>query len=254
MDPVAAARTGAPRTIAKAGEEGLAEVYVMPTQTAEGERAAVCIVVDVRTLRRIETDLAASQSIFGQSPFGFLLIDPDLRVRRANHRFASLFGGTPDDHRGKGVGDYLPRPEAERVAATLRRVLETGESITDMHVTGFLPGSDERRHWSVNLYRVRSGSGRPSVAGRVRSSGTWARRRAPVATLPRTSRASPPRPWVAMAMTSARCSAATLAMTRSGWPVATSNVVCCPWLVSFSAWACRYCRAAARSASSSNGM
>ncbi|WAZ23910.1 PAS domain-containing SpoIIE family protein phosphatase/ATP-binding protein [Streptomyces cinnabarinus] len=143
------------------GEEALAEVYVMPTRTEEGEKAAVCIVVDVRTLRTIETDLAASQAIFGQSPFGFLLIDTDLRVRRANHRFASLFGGTPDDHRGKGVHDYLPRPEAERVTATLRRVLETGESITDMHVTGFLPGSDERRHWSINLYRVRSGSGRP---------------------------------------------------------------------------------------------
>ncbi|MFI2505765.1 SpoIIE family protein phosphatase [Streptomyces sp. NPDC018972] len=141
--------------------EGLAEVYVMPTRTEEGEKAAVCIVVDVRTLRRIETDLAASQAIFGQSPFGFLLIDPDLRVRRANQRFASIFGGTPDDHRGKGVHDYLPRGEAERVAATLRRVLETGDSITDMHVTGFVPGSDERRHWSVNLYRVHSGSGRP---------------------------------------------------------------------------------------------
>ncbi|WP_030859986.1 SpoIIE family protein phosphatase [Streptomyces sp. NRRL S-37] len=141
--------------------EGLAEVYVMPTRTEEGEKAAVCIVVDVRTLRRIETDLAASQAIFGQSPFGFLLIDPDLRVRRANQRFASIFGGTPDDHRGKGVHDYLPRGEAERVAATLRRVLESGDSITDMHVTGFVPGSDERRHWSVNLYRVHSGSGRP---------------------------------------------------------------------------------------------
>ncbi|MEU6378218.1 SpoIIE family protein phosphatase [Streptomyces sp. NPDC046909] len=145
----------------EAGEEGLAEVYVMPTQTEEGERAAVCIVVDVRTLRRIETDLAASQSIFGQSPFGFLLIDPDLRVRRANQQFASTFGGTPDDHRGRGVHDYLRSPEAERVAATLRRVLETGNSITDMHVTGFVPGSDDRRHWSVNLYRVHSGSGRP---------------------------------------------------------------------------------------------
>ncbi|WP_041819388.1 SpoIIE family protein phosphatase [Streptomyces davaonensis] len=143
------------------GEEALAEVYVMPTRTEEGEKAAVCIVVDVRTLRTIETDLAASQAIFGQSPFGFLLIDTDLRVRRANHRFASLFGGTPDDHRGNGVHDYLPRPEAERVTATLRRVLETGESITDMHVTGFLPNSDERRHWSINLYRVHSGSGRP---------------------------------------------------------------------------------------------
>ncbi|GAA2282022.1 MULTISPECIES: SpoIIE family protein phosphatase [Streptomyces] len=141
--------------------EGLAEVYVMPTRTEEGEKAAVCIVVDVRTLRRIETDLAASQAIFGQSPFGFLLIDPDLRVRRANQRFASIFGGTPADHRGKGVHDYLPRGEAERVAATLRRVLESGDSITDMHVTGFVPGSDERRHWSVNLYRVHSGSGRP---------------------------------------------------------------------------------------------
>ncbi|MFI2430727.1 SpoIIE family protein phosphatase [Streptomyces sp. NPDC018693] len=143
------------------GEEGLAEVYVMPTRTQDGEHAAVCIVVDVRTLRSIETDLAASQSIFGQSPFGFLLIDTDFTVRRANRRFASIFGGTPDDHRGKGVHDYLPRPEAERVAAVLRRVLETGDSVTDMHVTGFVPGSDDRRHWSVNLYRVHSGSGRP---------------------------------------------------------------------------------------------
>ncbi|MEV7978877.1 SpoIIE family protein phosphatase [Streptomyces sp. NPDC086519] len=145
----------------KRGEEGIAEVYVMPTRTAEGENAAVCIVVDVRTLRSIETDLAASQSIFGQSPFGFLLIDTDLRIRRANVRFSSVFGGTPEDHRGKGVHDYLPRSEAERVAATLRRVLETGNSITDMHVTGFVPGSDERRHWSINLYRVHSGTGRP---------------------------------------------------------------------------------------------
>ncbi|MDK1345365.1 SpoIIE family protein phosphatase [Streptomyces sp. 378] len=143
------------------GNEGLAEVYVMPTRTQEGDKAAVCIVVDVRTLRSIETDLAASQAIFSQSPFGFLLIDSDLRVRRANQRFASIFGGTPDDHRGKGVHDYLQRGEAERVAATLRRVLESGNSITDMHITGFVPGSDERRHWSVNLYRVHSGSGRP---------------------------------------------------------------------------------------------
>ncbi|MFE9763274.1 SpoIIE family protein phosphatase [Streptomyces sp. NPDC005808] len=150
-----------PTETARDGAEGLAEVYVMPTTNEDGERAAVCIVVDVRTLRRIETDLAASQAIFGQSPFGFLLIDTDLRIRRANQRFVALFGGTPADHRGRGVHDYLPRSEAERVSATLRRVLETGDSITDMHVTGPVPGSEERRHWSVNLYRVHSGSGRP---------------------------------------------------------------------------------------------
>ncbi|MDX2600852.1 SpoIIE family protein phosphatase [Streptomyces caniscabiei] len=149
------------RVPAPGGAEGLAEVYVMPTTVDGGERAAVCIVVDVRTLRRIETDLAASQAIFGQSPFGFLLIDTDLRVRRANQRFAAIYGGEVDDHRGRGVHDYLQSPEAERVEATLRRVLETGDSITDMHITGFVPGSEERRHWSVNLYRVHSGTGRP---------------------------------------------------------------------------------------------
>lgn len=148
------------------GSEGIAEVYVMPTETEDGERAAVCIVVDVRALRQIETDLAASQAIFGQSPFGFLLFGTDLKVQRANRRFASVFGGGVDEQRGRTVHDYLPRHEADRMAAALKRVLETGDSVTDMQIVGPTPGSSDRRHWSINLYRVHSGSGRPiGVAG-----------------------------------------------------------------------------------------
>ncbi|MFD9864548.1 SpoIIE family protein phosphatase [Streptomyces alboflavus] len=151
---------------AAAGLEGIAEVYVMPARTPEGERSAVCIVVDVRALRRIETDLAASQAIFGQSPFGFLLFGTDLKVQRANRRFAAVFGGAVDDHRGRTVHDYLPRHEADRMQDAMRRVLETGEAVTDMQIVGPAPGSNERRHWSINLYRVHSGSGRPiGVAG-----------------------------------------------------------------------------------------
>ncbi|MFJ8820442.1 SpoIIE family protein phosphatase [Streptomyces sp. NPDC102467] len=145
---------------------GRAEVYVMPTTTESGERAAVCIVVDVRTLRRIETDLAASQAIFGQSPFGFLLFDTDLTVRRTNRTFTAVFGGQADEHRGRTVHDYLPRHEADRVQGALRRVLESGDAVTDMQLVGTVPGSSERRHWSINLYRVHSGSGRPiGIAG-----------------------------------------------------------------------------------------
>ncbi|WP_267243208.1 SpoIIE family protein phosphatase [Streptomyces sp. PR69] len=148
------------------GSHGVAEVYVMPSETETGERGALCIVVDVRALRRIETDLASSQAIFGQSPFGFLLFDTDLTVLRANQRFAAVFGGAAEDHRGRTVHDYLSRPEAERMDAALRRVLETGESVTDIQIIGTPPGSTERRHWAVNLYRVHSGSGRPvGVAG-----------------------------------------------------------------------------------------
>ncbi|MFC9591873.1 SpoIIE family protein phosphatase [Streptomyces sp. NPDC056944] len=145
---------------------GIAEMYVMPSETETGERAALCIVVDVRALRRIETDLAASQAIFGQSPFGFLLFGTDLTVKRANRRFATVFGGEADDHRGRTVHDYLGHAEADRMTTALRRVLETGESVTDFQIVGAAPGARDRRHWSINLYRVHSGSGRPiGVAG-----------------------------------------------------------------------------------------
>ncbi|WP_328891248.1 SpoIIE family protein phosphatase [Streptomyces sp. NBC_00316] len=145
---------------------GVAELYVMPSETGSGERAAVCIVVDVRALRRIETDLAASQAIFGQSPFGFVLFGTDFTVVRANQRFATVFGGLADDHRGRTVDDYLARPEAERLTATLKRVLETGESVTDLQLVGTTPRHAESRHWSMNLYRVHSGAGRPiGIAG-----------------------------------------------------------------------------------------
>ncbi|MFI1867676.1 SpoIIE family protein phosphatase [Streptomyces jumonjinensis] len=145
---------------------GVAEVYVMPSETGTGERAALCIVVDVRALRRIETDLAASQAIFGQSPFGFLLFGTDLRVQRANQRFATVFGGTVEEHRGRTVHDYLSRAEADRMDASLRRVLATGEAAIDLQLIGTTPDSKDRRHWSINLYRVHSGTGRPiGVAG-----------------------------------------------------------------------------------------
>ncbi|WP_308799209.1 PAS domain-containing protein, partial [Streptomyces sp. UH6] len=143
------------------GADGLAEIHVMPTRNGEGERAALCLVVDVRTLQGVEADLAASQAIFGQSPFGFLLIDTDLRIQRANRRFAAVFGGRPEDHLGKGVHDYLSTSEAERVSAALRQVLETGHSVTDMHVNGTAGKAGQPRDWSVNLYRVHGGSGRP---------------------------------------------------------------------------------------------
>lgn len=145
---------------------GLAEIYVMPSETATGERAAVCIVVDVRALRLIETDLAASQAIFGQSPFGFVLFGTDLTVVRANERFATVFGGRADDHQGRTVGDYLTGLEADRLTTTLEHVLATGDSVTDLQLVGTAPGDTERRHWSMNLYRVHSGSGRPiGIAG-----------------------------------------------------------------------------------------
>ncbi|OKI10281.1 PAS sensor protein [Streptomyces sp. CB02923] len=128
-------RDGAP----DAGGSRLAEIYVMPSETADGERAAVCLVVDVRALRGIETDLAASQAVFGQSPMGFLLFGTDLRIRRVNERFATVFGGPAAKYRGGGPHDFLPRSEAERLQGALRRVLESGEPVAEMQLVGTVP-------------------------------------------------------------------------------------------------------------------
>ncbi|UWE13986.1 SpoIIE family protein phosphatase [Actinacidiphila bryophytorum] len=143
------------------GGEGLAEVYVMPA-----DRGALCIAVDVATLRQIETDLAASQAVFGQSPMGFVLFDNQLRLIRVNDRFATVFGRPAEEHRGRGPHDFLSRVEADRLSAALRQVLETGEAVLDMPLVGTVPGDPGRRRWSISLYRLHSSSGRPiGVAG-----------------------------------------------------------------------------------------
>lgn len=141
--------------------DGLAEIYVMPSRDENGERAAVCLVVDVRALRGIETDLAASQAVFGQSPMGFTLFGTDLRLLRVNERFATVFGGPASKYRGCSPHDFLPRSEAERMTVALRRVLDTGEPVTEMQLVGMAPGEDDRRRWSVSLYRLHGASGRP---------------------------------------------------------------------------------------------
>ncbi len=141
--------------------EGLAEIYVMPSETELGERAAVCLVVDVRALRGIETDLAAAQAVFGQSPMGFTLFGTDLKLMRVNERFATVFGGPAHKYRGGSPHDFLPPGEADRLTAALRRVLETGESVAEMQVVGLVPGEEERRRWSISLYRLHGASGRP---------------------------------------------------------------------------------------------
>ncbi|MEU0807082.1 SpoIIE family protein phosphatase [Streptomyces sp. NPDC005970] len=145
---------------------GIAEVYVMPAETEHGERSALCIAVDVTALRGLETDLAASQAVFGQSPLGFFLFGTDLRMLRVNERFATVFGRPAESYRGASAYDLLPRGEADRLAAALRQVLDSGQSLTDMPIVGTVPGNPERRRWSVSLYRLHSGSGRPiGVAG-----------------------------------------------------------------------------------------
>ncbi|WP_404816862.1 SpoIIE family protein phosphatase [Streptomyces thermolineatus] len=142
------------------GKEGLAEIYVMPSAAEDGGRGAVCLAVDVAPMRRIETDIASSQAVFGQSPMGFFLFDTQQRLLRVNERFATTFARPVDEYPGMTPHDFLPRVEADRLTAALRQVLETGTPVLDMQLVGTAASQPGRRRWAVSLYRLHSGSGR----------------------------------------------------------------------------------------------
>ncbi|QMU67695.1 SpoIIE family protein phosphatase [Streptacidiphilus sp. P02-A3a] len=150
------------------GKEGVAELYLMPALGEDGRRGVVCMAVDLRKLRRIETDLAASEAVFGQAPTGFVLFDRALTVQRVNESFAEGLGLTPADLNGMTAVDLLPRPEAERLQQALHRVLETGDPVVDLRFNGTLPTKPGRRRWSISLYRLLSSNNRTmGVAGQV---------------------------------------------------------------------------------------
>ncbi|MFC1417456.1 SpoIIE family protein phosphatase [Streptacidiphilus cavernicola] len=150
------------------GVESVAELYLMPARGEDGRNGVVCMAVDLRKLRRIETDLAASEAVFGQAPTGFVLFDQDFTVQRVNESFADGLGMVPGVLQGVTVHDLLPRPEADRLQQALRTVMETGDPIVDLRFNGAVAAKPGRRRWSISLYRLLSGNNRPmGVAGQV---------------------------------------------------------------------------------------
>ncbi|GAB7181178.1 SpoIIE family protein phosphatase [Kitasatospora sp. Ki12] len=149
------------------GGEGLAELYLMP-DSALPTAGATCLAVDLGRLRRIETDLAASEAVFGQTPTGFVLFDDRLRLQRVNDAFASGMGLVPTDLEGLTPHDLFPPSEADRLSAALRKVLATGEPVFDLRFHGAVPTREGNRLWAVSLYRLNGAAGQPmGVAGQV---------------------------------------------------------------------------------------
>ncbi|MEY9843932.1 PAS domain S-box-containing protein [Streptacidiphilus sp. BW17] len=150
------------------GEERLAELYLMPSQGADGRSGVVCMAVDLRKLRTLETEIAASEAIFGQAPTGFVLFDQDGRVQRVNDSFAAALGVDPGTLAGMTVQELMPAKDAARIARALTEVLRTGDPVVDLSFTGELPSRPGRRRWSISLYRLLSAADRPmGVAGQI---------------------------------------------------------------------------------------
>ncbi|MBV9521718.1 MAG: PAS domain-containing protein, partial [Alphaproteobacteria bacterium] len=81
---------------------------------------------------------AELEAIYETAPVGLAVLGTDLRFLRINRRFAELNGVAVADHIGKTVREVAP-DLADAAEALARRVIETGEPILDVEITGETP-------------------------------------------------------------------------------------------------------------------
>lgn len=111
----------------------------MGLRDAHGEGYALGLAADEGTVRRLETDLAVSGFLIGQSPVGLAVFDTELRWLRANPALQRMNSITEPQVRGLRVGEALPGLDCEAIEAAMRHVLESGEPLLDQQSIGRTP-------------------------------------------------------------------------------------------------------------------
>lgn len=106
-----------------------------------------------------DTEAAIAATMLDSAPVGFALFDADLRVQRINARLAEINGFSVADHLGRNVFDLLPQLR-ETAEPLLRHVLETGEPLVDVEISGETPAEPGvERHWMESFFAVRREDG-----------------------------------------------------------------------------------------------
>ena len=95
--------------------------------------------------------LALLQNVYSTAPVGLCFLDQDLRYVHVNETLARITGRSVSAHLGCTLGDFIP--EATPFKDLCKRVLETGEAVTNCELRHARPEGD--RHWLVSVHPVR---------------------------------------------------------------------------------------------------
>jgi PAS domain S-box-containing protein len=110
--------------------------------------------------------LALLDTLLANAPVGMAFLDPQFRYVRINAFLAAINGVPAEKSIGRTIADVLPNL-APLVMPLYRRVLETGQPIRDMELSGETPASAGPRHWLVSYYPVSVAGGPPLGIGVV---------------------------------------------------------------------------------------
>ncbi|MGL5065862.1 MAG: PAS domain-containing protein, partial [Microcoleus sp.] len=111
------------------------------------------------TQETVRQQLSELKSIYETAPIGLAVLDRDLRFVRINLLLAEINGFSVEEHIGRSVRELLPDLAGE-AEPLLRRILETGEPIFNLEISGETasqPGV--RRTWRENWYPHKDAAG-----------------------------------------------------------------------------------------------
>src|SRR3712207_6217435 len=99
---------------------------------------------------------AILDALFAHAPIGVGYWDSDFRYQRVNAVLAAMNGIPASDHVGRRPSELLPEL-GERLEAIFARVVESGEPLRDVDVTGRTPASPDDRRWLASYFPVEGG-------------------------------------------------------------------------------------------------
>jgi PAS domain S-box-containing protein len=100
----------------------------------------------------------ALQLIYDTAPIGLAFLSPDCRYLQINQRLTEICGISVEGHLGHTVRDCVPAL-ASSVEAIVRSIMETGEPVTDIEVTGQRADQVEERFWITHWHPQRGPAG-----------------------------------------------------------------------------------------------
>jgi PAS domain S-box-containing protein len=100
----------------------------------------------------------ALQLIYDTAPIGLACLSPDCRYLQINQRLTEICGISVEDHLGRTVKDCVPAL-AGAVEDIVRSIMETGEPVTGIEVTGQRADQTDERFWVTYWHPLRSPSG-----------------------------------------------------------------------------------------------
>ncbi|MFF4546812.1 SpoIIE family protein phosphatase [Streptomyces sp. NPDC001406] len=131
-----------------------------------GSAQRVVVAADCGRLGDWESRLAMLDGLATQSPLGFAIYDTELRLVWCNAASEMELGLPSTEARGRPAGELYPGGRfvtpgyPETLDAVMRRVLDTGEPIIDLHFRGQQPSAPGREHlWSCSYYRLQDQNG-----------------------------------------------------------------------------------------------